>query len=181
MQAKEKINSEKCFATKLKLLRKPLLKYTYCRVFNKDDAEDIVQDVLFILHSKMNENDSNKNFYNWAISICKFQIMGYLTRRSRSKIIFTENYEELNFALLNETCPALKLLSKEKSSVALKSSSLLNSIEKKVFLLCLQGFRPIQVMDKLKISRSNFSVSKSRALKKMKAHYSNKSLQNHKL
>lgn len=129
----------------------------------------------------MNEIDSNKNFNNWAFSICKFQIMGYLTRRARSKIVFTENYEELNLALLNETSPAVKLLSKEKTSVISRSSSLLNDTEKKVFLLCLQGFKPTEVMDELKISRSNFSVTKSRALKKMKAHYSNKSLQNHKL
>ena len=181
MQTKEKINSEKCYKSKLKLLRKPLLKYTCCRVYNKDDAEDIVQDVLVILHSKINEIDSNKNFNNWAFSICKFQIMGYLTRRARSKIVFTENYEELNFALLNETSPAVKLLSKEKTSVISRSSSLLNNTEKKVFLLCLQGLKPTEVMDELKISRSNFSVTKSRALKKMKAHYSNKSLQNHKL
>lgn len=129
----------------------------------------------------MNQNDSNKSFYNWAFTICKFQIMGYLTISSRNKVVFTESYEGLDCQFFDENCPIFKLLSKEKKSVINKSASILSNTEKKVFLLCLKGFRPTQVMKKLNISRSLFSVSKSRALQKVKAYYSNKSIKNYKL
>ncbi len=43
MNEQAKINAEDCYETKLLLVRRLLLNYIKPRVFNKEDAEDIVK------------------------------------------------------------------------------------------------------------------------------------------
>ena len=79
------INNEPCYEIKMDLIRSPLLNFCQSRIFIKEDAQDIVNDVLFILWSKRNEYNPNKHFYAWAFNICKFQIRKYLTSNKRLK------------------------------------------------------------------------------------------------
>ena len=79
MYTKEKINSTICYDEKIQLIRPCLLNYCKSKIFNHQDAEDLVQNCLVILHEKKNEYDSNKSWYNWAFTICEFQIKGYLS------------------------------------------------------------------------------------------------------
>lgn len=164
-------------------MRKPLLKYTYCRVYNKDDAEDIVQDALLILHSKMNENNPNKSFYNWALAICKFQILKYLTIHKRNKIYLIEDLEvtsdSLSYCCNND--PFNNFCNIEKIPIWTEINPFLNNTEKKVFNLCLSGSSPKEIMFELKLTQSHYSVSKARALKKAKKLLKDKSIQNYKL
>lgn len=81
----EKINNEICYELKISLIRAPLLNFCLSRIFIKEDAQDIVNDVLFILWSKRNEYDPNKRFYSWAFNICRFQIKKYLISNKRLK------------------------------------------------------------------------------------------------
>ena len=53
-------------------------------------------------------------------------------------------------------------------------------IQKKVFSLSLKGWSPKDIIYALKITQSNYSVSKSRALKKAQALFANKSIKNYK-
>lgn len=55
------------------------------RIFNKDDAEDIVQDTMGILLRKKSDCDKSKSFQAWAFRICRFQIMAYLTKEKRNQ------------------------------------------------------------------------------------------------
>ena len=87
MQNKEKINSENCYNTKLKLIQRPLLAFAKSRVSNKEDAEDIAQKCLSILSQKREDYDSNKNWCAWAFRICSFQIKAYFSKRKRNKVL----------------------------------------------------------------------------------------------
>lgn len=76
--------------------------------------------------------------------------------------------------------PFQDLIQKEKKSVSKRILSILNKTEKEVFSLSLKGWSPKDIMYTLKITQSNYSVSKSRALKKAKALFTNKSIKNYK-
>lgn len=183
MNEKAKINAEDCYETKLLLVRRLLFRYIKFRVFNKEDAEDIVQNVLVILHKKMNEFDPNKNFCSWALTISNFQIKAYFSKNKRNKVVSIldeENMSPESLGSFYSRMPFQDLIQEEKQKVTTEIMNKLNTIEKKVFSLSLKGFGAKDIIYSLKITPSNYSVSKSRALKKAKALFSNRSIKNYK-
>tara|TARA_R110002020_G_scaffold180152_1_gene374234 strand:+ start:19756 stop:20028 length:273 start_codon:yes stop_codon:yes gene_type:complete len=76
--------------------------------------------------------------------------------------------------------PFQNLIQEEKKSVSKQILSILNKTEKEVFSLSLKGWSSKDIIYTLKITPSNYSVSKSRALKKAKALFANKSIKNYK-
>ena len=185
MQTKEKINSEKCFSKKLNLLRQPILSYIKSRVFNFQDAEDLTQNVLHIICAKENEIDPTKNFFGWSMVIANFQIKGYLTRKKRDRLVFAIEGNKIGADkdFIAELCdnPRSILSSKEKNSVFEQVKSSFNKKECQVFELCAQGLNPNEIMKDLKITRSHYSVSKSRALSKAKKIFKDKSIKEYQL
>jgi RNA polymerase sigma factor (sigma-70 family) len=183
MQAKEKINSEKSYSKKLELLRPALLSYTNKRVFNKQDAEDIVQNVLLILYIKKLEYNANKSFFCWAFSICYFQIRGYLTRRKREAAFLSreKNPRVADEFLIQEynNSPRKFLYEKEKRSVYSQIKSSLNLKEKNIFKLTFSGLTPKEIKNNLKMNHNNYSINRHRALEKAKKFFSNKSIKDH--
>tara|TARA_R110002153_G_scaffold5754_8_gene26669 strand:+ start:175 stop:729 length:555 start_codon:yes stop_codon:yes gene_type:complete len=183
MNEKAKINAIACYDTKLLLVRRMLLNYANQRVFNKQDAEDIVQNVLVILSKKMNEFDANKNFCSWAFSICHFQIKAYFSKSKRNKVVSIlddENMSPDSLGFSYDRMPFQDLIQEEKQKVTVEIMNELNTTEKKVFSLSLKGFSSKDIIYSLKITPSNYSVAKSRALKKAKTLFANKSIKNYK-
>ena len=184
MQNKEKINSENCYDTKLKLIQRPLLAFARSRVSNKEDAEDISQKCLGILSGKRKEYDPNKSWYSWAFMICGFQIKAYFSKRKRNKVLNILDQEAMSPESLGYYCekmPFQNLIEEERESVSIQIMAVLNKTEKKVFSLSLKGWSPKDIIYSLKITQSNYSVAKSRALKKAKALFANKSIKNYKI
>ena len=93
--------SNKEYAARFKSIYPCLLNYSKSKVFNKSDAEDIVQDTLKILIKKQNEFDKSKSFSGWAFRVCDFQIKGYLSKKSRSRIIYSGESEDCLLYSLN--------------------------------------------------------------------------------
>tara|TARA_B110000305_G_scaffold177955_1_gene197106 strand:+ start:703 stop:1257 length:555 start_codon:yes stop_codon:yes gene_type:complete len=184
VNAKETINAENCYDKKLSMIRGLLFNYTKIRVYNKEDAEDIVQNVLVILHKKMNEFDANKNFCSWALTICNFQIKGYFSKVKRNKVVSTLDEENMSPESLGYFCdrmPFQDLIQEEKQKLTIEIINNLNTMEKKVFSLSLKGFSSKDIIYSLKITQSHYSASKSRALKKAKKLFKNKNKINYKL
>ena len=183
MQIKDEINSESCYEKKLELIRRPLLTFAKSRISNKQDAEDVVQDCLLILSKKKNEHDPNKNWHNWAFTICSFQIKAYFSRSKKKKvlnILDEENMSPESLGYFESKLPFQDLIQEEKRSVIKQIRSVLNNTEKEVFSLSLKGWSPKDIIYSLKITQSHYSVSKSRALKKAQALFANKSIKNYK-
>lgn len=82
------INSRKNFEDKVASVRPSLLFFCSSRIFNKHDAEDIVQEVTQILVEKKSEFDESKSFFSWAFRILHFQIKKYFTNLKRSNLVF---------------------------------------------------------------------------------------------
>jgi RNA polymerase sigma factor (sigma-70 family) len=178
MQTKEKINSEKSYSKKLELLRPALLNYTNKRVFNKQDAEDIVQNTLLILINKKDIFDPKKSFLSWGLNICQFQIKSYLTKRKRCLIDFFDDRNAPIECLGSFCCstPARKLINKEKLSVFMQIKHLLTIKEKSIFELALSGHTPKEIKIKLKMTHGHYAISRHRGLAKAKKYFSNKSI-----
>jgi len=184
MNEKAEINAQDCYETKLSMIRGLLFNYTKIRVYNKEDAEDIVQNVLVILHKKMNEFDANKNFCSWALTICNFQIKGYFSKVKRNKVVSIldeENMSPESLGSFYSRMPFQDLIQEEKQKVTTEIINNLNTMEKKVFSLSLKGFSSKDIIYSLKITQSHYSASKSRALKKAKKLFKNKNKINYKL
>jgi len=57
---------------------------------NKTDAEDILQEVNFVLIKKESEYDSSKSFKGWCFAIARYQVMAHRTKHARSRISFSD-------------------------------------------------------------------------------------------
>ena len=183
MRLKEEIDKEACYNTKINKLRPTLLKFCNSRIYSSVDAEDVTQNTVLILVQKQKEYDLNKSFFSWAMNICRFQIMAYLTSAKRNKKRIEEecasSFDSLGYCF--DKMPFQDLVQDEKRKVFDQIKSILNNREKSIFELSLKGWGSKDIIYSLQISRSAYSASKSRALKKAKKHFKNKSIQDYKL
>lgn len=131
----------------------------------------------------MNENDVNKSFYGWAMAICRFQILKYLTIHKRNKIHLIEDLEISSDSLsyYHNNNPFKNFCNTEKTPIRTQINPFLNNTEKKVFDLFLSGSSPKEIMLELKLTQSHYSVSKSRALRKAKELFKDKPIKEYKL
>lgn len=186
MDTKQIIDKEKCYNTKIKLIRPSLLAYCRSRVYDKHKAEDITQDVLLILSKKKNEYIPNKSFFAWAFQICHFQIKAFLTKSKRNKVFnFSDSAEENcspdSLGHFYSKMPFQELVQEEKQQITQEILSVLCNLEKKVFSLSLKGWSKEDIMYSLKINGNQYSTTKSRALKKAKSLFKNKCITNYKI
>ena len=160
----------------MRLVRPVLLSYTKSRVFNSADADDIVQDTLSILYQKQKEYKPNKSLYSWGISICGYQIMAYLQKRKRSKeqIGVDDEYAPDSLGYYFKRLPFQDIIDDEREKVFDQISNFLTSREKIIIELSLSGLSANNIIGKLKITRNAFTSSKSRAIKKIRAHFKGK-------
>ena len=117
------------------------------------------------------------------MKICSFQIRAYLTQRKRNRedLGHDENYcspESLGYFF--EDMPFQNLIQEEKKKVFDQIKSLLTSQEKGILELSLQGLSIKEIMESLNISRNSYGSYKSRAIKKAKDFFANKSMQDYK-
>lgn len=174
-----------CYHTKIKEAQPGLLAFVKSRIFNLHDAQDIVQNVNLILINKKDEYDKNKNFKSWAFRIADFQIKGYLTKRQRCKTILSpmEDNDLMGLALnaakgvenvklTHNNCPASILEKGEKIKKLHKrmflKKKLLSKNQLKVIDLYSKGLKYKEIAKTLNISISKVSVTKIRAIKRMK-------------
>ena len=67
-------------------IKSSLMNYISSKVFSVEDRQDILQDALLLIFKNKNKFNPNKgSFKSFAISICYFQIKGYLTKHKRNK------------------------------------------------------------------------------------------------
>jgi len=122
---KELIDLEKDYFKKVDLVRRPILQFCLSRIFNSSDAEDVCQQVIFILISKANMYDPNKDFHAWAFRIANFQIKAYLSDKKRSRLVFIGE----DYSCLSEKLLADPFSNKEKRN-KIKTIALQNCINK---------------------------------------------------
>lgn len=173
---KETINKSTCYSSKICLIRSPLLARAKSRIFNAQDAEDVVQNTLNIIIEKESDYDDNKNFYGWAFAILNWQIMRYLTETKRNKE--QESYSEDSFAHslqhVENKLPFHPLLKKELHEEQMKilhdiKDTKMPPREKEFLEYQLKGWSKPDIVYAMKLTKdSQFYVYKRRVVQRIK-------------
>ena len=74
-----------CYQSDLADIQPQIKAYITSRVFNKSDVNDLAQEVNKILIEKESDFEESGNFFAWAMTITRYQIMGYMTAKKRRK------------------------------------------------------------------------------------------------
>ena len=82
------------FSQKLVGVQKNLYSFILSLLPNRSDAEDILQETNLILCQKSKEYNPEGNFRSWAFNIARYQVLGHLTKKKRSKIYFSNELVE---------------------------------------------------------------------------------------
>ncbi|OUU16229.1 MAG: hypothetical protein CBC05_08540 [Crocinitomicaceae bacterium TMED45] len=179
MGNKDLIDSEIDYFKKISLIRKPILNFCCSRIFNKSDAADVAQNVFVILSKKKSTYNESKSFYGWAFSICRFQIMAFLSKNKRSKE--NASYDSIchSFFLSDELCPlnqALKSeLKKERDLFMREKVQTLPRRQRYFMLHSLDGKSKSEIMYLMDISSMNYHAIKLRSIRSLKSILENES------
>jgi RNA polymerase sigma-70 factor (ECF subfamily) len=67
--------------------------YGYLRtmIFNRADAEDVLQEVASVLWKKFDEFQPGTLFDRWASTVAYHQVMAYHLKRRRDRLVFSED------------------------------------------------------------------------------------------
>ena len=76
--------------------RKVIYTYILSMVRNKDDAEDIIQDVVLTMWDKYDSFKPGTNFTAWGIQIAKFKIMNFFKAKKNDKCFDEDVLENIS-------------------------------------------------------------------------------------
>lgn len=83
------------FSQRLTQIQRRLYGYILTLVPNRSEADDILQETNLVLCRKSGEYDKDGNFDGWAFRIARFQVMAYLKKRKRNRLLLSEDVVEL--------------------------------------------------------------------------------------
>lgn len=167
------IDHEKCYNRKIEIIKPLLFNFIKSKIYNYQDAEDILQNTLLILVDKQSSFLYNKSFYSWAFTICRFQIRRFLTESSRSREFTLP--QNLDSAESSELDPFLILDQKE---ILLRKHHLARLIERKYlstreleFLtLFKEGKSRSEIMNLMNIQRGSYYQYRARVANRFAKH-----------
>ena len=70
--------------------------YLNSAIYNRADAQDVLQRVALCAYQKYDEYDASQSFQGWLFGIAKFEVLGYFRNRGRNpEVIDSEISERL--------------------------------------------------------------------------------------
>ena len=160
-----------CYNTELQNVQPQISKFIRSRVYNPNDASDVIQNTNIVLLNKRDDFDEGKPFTPWAMRIASFQIKAFLSKVKRNKIeLYDEEwkmdevYYEEAFCNTKERIKYLKEIQKQ-IGVGRKK---LTGREDEVLSLTLEGHRLVDISAKLNIKSAHACVYRQRAILKIK-------------
>ncbi len=162
------------FQEKLKENQKPLNDYVHSVVFHKEDANDIVQNTNKILITKQADYNSDLSFLSWAITIARFQIKAYLSKRKRSREVLDPCDENslMGEDFLSNT-PFSYLIEEERMKIIRKINAILGPKEAVIFDLLSKGYNLAEMREETNLSYGAVNALKRRVINKIKNLISN--------
>ncbi len=98
------VNERKCcvekpvsieFSQRLTQIQRRLYAYVLALVPNRAEADDILQEANLVLCRKAGEYDEDGNFDGWAFRIARFQVMAYLKKRKRNRLLLSDEMVQM--------------------------------------------------------------------------------------
>jgi RNA polymerase sigma-70 factor (ECF subfamily) len=69
--------------------------YVRCLLFDRRDADDVWQDVNVVLLRKAAEFQPGTNFWAWACSVTRYQILAHAKQLGRDRLVFDQELVDL--------------------------------------------------------------------------------------
>ena len=154
----------------LEIIQPNIENYVNSIVFCDKDSEDIIQNVNLILIKKRLEFDRSKKLLHWAMTICRFQIKKYLTRKKRFDKKFA-NFEHRDFPIIID--PLHNLVKEEKKILDERIKKYLSPRQYCIYNLLNKGYTIPQISDKLKLKKPLVSRSKSAMIYRLRSFFKN--------
>jgi len=164
----------KNFAEELRKVQPQIKALIFSRIYDKTDANDVLQNTNLALINKKNEWNPIFGFLPWAMKFANFQIKCFFTKTKRNKEdSFAPESFGFQLHLIDEKCPLDHELKKE---LYLKQIKLINTIkengmgkkEKSFFELSLQGASKEYIMKKLTLKKGAYYQMQARIINKIK-------------
>lgn len=137
------------------------------KIWNKQDAEDIVQDTMLTISKEMNNTVIHTSFLAWAYKVFDNRILGYLGRKKTAKI--RENGEPLPDNQHQSFPEGIDLDLKEKLFKCFRKVRNENVRYARVIALHYQGYTSEEICKKLNINTKNLYMILSRARAMLKS------------
>ncbi|UCC81060.1 MAG: RNA polymerase sigma factor [Candidatus Zixiibacteriota bacterium] len=138
--------------------------FAHLRVWNREEAEDLVQEALAVVAAEYRAVNIETSFAAWAHKIMENRILGHIQkmRREQGRVIPGETNEYLSASW--EPDPALRLRLLD----CLKKVCLANPRYARIINLHHLGFSRQEICDKLELTLDQSYVVMSRARAKLK-------------
>lgn len=168
---KDIINKELNYSKKIELIKPFLFKFISPRIYNNEDAKDVLQNTLLILiKNKINYNPK-KSFYSWAFTICHFQIKKFLSQKKRNREDNADFVGDLGCD--GKLCPKSILQSKEdsfvkKNIISRIKSKFLTPRELEFYLLFENGEDRLSIMSLMNIKKCSYYQYRNRVINRFK-------------
>lgn len=164
----------KNFAEELQKAQPQIKALIFSRIYNKTDANDVLQNTNLALINKKSKWDKNLKFLPWALRFANFQIKCFFTKTKRNKEDACDP-ESFGFQLhlIDKECPFNNELKKE---LYLEQIKLIHTIkengmgikEKSFLELSLQGASKEHIMKRLTLKKGAYYQMKARIINKVK-------------
>lgn len=138
------------------LLTERFRAFAYHRVWNKEDAAELVQDSLAVIAQEYRQLEVQASFQAWAYKVLDNRILAYIKRRKNSRMDSSEAIDEVQ-----GDAPDYEL--KRQLATCLGKLVTVNARYGRMLNLGYQGFTISEICERLQISRNNAYVILSRA------------------
>ena len=164
------------YGIQLKESQPKLKSFVESRIFDKEDAADIIQNVNEVALNKRESFDEEKNFESWVIGIAKYQIKSYLKKNKNAPDLVPLNLGREGEGYVSNENPDLwladipfaELLQKERRELRGQIRSKLTKKQKIIFDLTSEGLSPLQISKKLNVKVSAINTMKHRLVQRAK-------------
>jgi len=164
------------YEEQLKESQPTLKSFVESKIFNKDDAGDIIQNANQVALNKRDIFDKDKSFEAWIIGIAKYQIKDYLKKNKKKlstiSLDIGRNGEAYVFDKSPQSwlsnIPFSDIVAEERRALWLQIRARLTKKQILIFDLTCQGFSPKQISKKLDMKARTVSVLKTRLIQRAK-------------
>lgn len=145
-----------------------LKNYLRKRIFNQNEIDEVIQEILLAVHKSLHTYDTEKSFMGWFLAICEYKVIDYIRNLKKHPSSF-ELDSISHFFSTSNTNSDLKLdIEKAINSLSPKEKNIITLIK-------INGLSINEVADQLKLSEANVKVIAHRAYLQIKTYLGDES------
>lgn len=133
-----------------------LKNYLRKRIFDKNDIDEVIQEILMAVHKSIHTYNAEKAFMSWFLAIVEYKVIDYI-RHLKNDLIDVDAKSTSDLAAVLKTDTDLRIDVE-------KAVNQLNQRERQVFTMVkINGLSISEVANELQISEANVKVIVHRA------------------